>query len=108
MDPVAFALVGIRRLSASQPGQALQELALAEANDPRPSRNGATVAATTPGEIEAVPSVARERTVDAGRGQSLLLQIGQGRLASFESPHCGGDDIRPPVARPLANHGTAA
>jgi len=97
MDSIAFTtwLVGVRRLEASQRGRVFQELALAEANDPDASDDGATVAAATPGGIEAVPSIAQERTAKAAPGQGLLSQIGQGRLASFGCPHCGGDDIRP-------------
>src|SRR5271167_3281772 len=97
MDSIAFTtwLVGVRRLDASQRGRVFQELALAEANDPDASDDGATVAAATPGGIEAVPSIAQERTAKAAPGQGLLSQIGQGRLASFGCPHCGGDDIRP-------------
>ncbi len=59
------------------------------------SGDGATVAAGTSGDTEAVTSVARESTAHAASGQDLLSQIGQGRLASFGCPHCGGDDIRP-------------
>lgn len=97
MDSVAFAswIVGIRRLDASQRGRAFQELALAEANDLGASDDGATGAAAAPGEPQAVQSVAPERMSKAAPGQTLLSQIGQGRLASFGCPHCGGDDIRP-------------
>src|SRR5271157_5873926 len=97
MDSIAFTtwLVGVRRLDASQRGRVFQELALAEANEPDASDDGATVAAATPGGIEVVPSIAQERTAKAAPGQTLLSQIGQGRLASFGCPHCGGDDIRP-------------
>jgi transposase-like protein len=94
MDSVAFAtwLVGIRRLDASQRGRAFQELALAEANHPGASHDGKTVAASTPGETVAA---VRERTVNAAPDQDLLSRIGQGRIASFGCPHCGGDAIRP-------------
>jgi len=97
MDTVAFAawLLGVRCLDASQRGRAFQELALAEEHDTGSSHNGIAVAAMTAVEAEAVPLVVRAGIVNAASGQDLLSQIGQGRLASFGCPHCGGDDIRP-------------
>jgi len=97
MDLVAFAtwLLGVRYLDASQRGRAFQELALAEEHDTGSSHKGIAVAAMTAVEAEAVPLVVRAGVVNAASGQDLLSQIGQGRLASFGCPHCGGDDIRP-------------
>ncbi len=109
MDTVTFAtwLLGVRCLDASQRGRAFQELALAEEHDTGASHKGIAVAAMTAVEAEAVPSVVRAGTVNAAIGQDLLSQIGQGRLASFGCPHCGGDDIRR-WARPAASPGIAA
>jgi transposase-like protein len=96
MDSIAFAnwLVVIRRLNASQRGRALQELALAEADLADVSAEGAPGATAASGETETAPSVARESAAEAASDQDLWSQIGQGRLASFGCPHCGGDDIR--------------
>jgi hypothetical protein len=98
MDSIGFAswMAVIRRLDASQRGRAFQELTLAEANIPvAASADAATVSEAKSEETEVVPSVARESTAKAAPDQDLLSQIGQGHLASFGCPHCGGDDIRP-------------
>src|SRR5208337_2906544 len=96
MDSEAFAtwLVGIRRLDASQRSRAFQELALAEANGSAAFQRGESVETTLAVEAKAKPSAVRESAVNATPEQSLLSQVGQGRLASFGCPHCGGDDIR--------------
>ena len=96
MDLEAFAtwLVGIRRLDASQRSRAFQELALAEANGSAAFQRGESVETAPAVEAKAKPSAVRESAVNATPEQSLLSQVGQGRLASFGCPHCGGDDIR--------------
>src|SRR5271170_3090444 len=96
MDSSAFAtwLAGIQRLDGFQRGRVLQELALAEANDPKALEDCETIAAAPSCEAETPPIVC-EQIVKAASGQDLLSQIGQGRLASFGCPHCDGDDVRP-------------
>ena len=98
MDSAAFAtwLAGIQRLSPSQRGRLLQELALAEANDPNALQERETIIAQPSSEAEAAPPIVCEQIVKAASGQDdLLSQIGRERLASFGCPHCDGDDIRP-------------
>ena len=91
MDPVAFGiwLNGIRGLDASQRGQAMRELALAEAGI-----HGSSVVPAPAGECLAPP--AGPDTNAGGSVQpDLMTRIGQGRLASVGCPHCDSDDIRP-------------
>ena len=98
MDLAAFSnwLSGVRDLDAVQRGMAFLELALAEADAADALGDGESVALARLDETEAVPAVpAVDGTVTAAGGESLLSRIGQGRIASFGCPHCGGDDIRP-------------
>jgi transposase-like protein len=46
-------------------------------------------------DCEAAPSVVGGKTSASAPGESLLSDIGRGRIAQFGCPHCGGDDIRP-------------
>jgi transposase-like protein len=98
VDLAAFSnwLSGVRGLDAVQRGMAFLELALAEADAADALGDGESVALARLDETEAVPAVpAVDGTVTAAGGESLLSRIGQGRIASFGCPHCGGDDIRP-------------
>ena len=97
MDSVAFRtwLNGIRGLDASQRGQAIRELALAEAGIPGGIHDCAsTVAATPDAACMALPS-GYETSAGAMAKPGLMGRIGQGRLASVGCPHCDSDDIRP-------------
>jgi transposase-like protein len=91
MDSVAFRawLNGIRGLDASQRGQAIQALALAEAGISGGVHDDLTTAAGTA--LSAVPATTGATTTRP----DLMTRIGQGRLASIGCPHCDGDDIRP-------------
>ena len=96
MDLAAFSiwLAGIRGLDASQRARAFRELALAEATAGDASPDGGPAAARRD-DCEAAPSVVGGKTIASAPGESLLFDIGCGRIAGFGCPHCGGDDIRP-------------
>jgi len=91
MDSVAFRawLNGIRGLDASQRGQAIQALALAEAGISGGVHDDLTTAAGAA--LSAVPATTGATTTRP----DLMTRIGQGRLASIGCPRCDGDDIRP-------------
>ena len=94
MDSAAFRtwLDGIHRLDASQRGQAVRELVLAEAGIPGGVHDDGTMAPSDP----ACPPPTRDEVSGATTGQpDLMARIGQGRLATTGCPHCDGDDIRP-------------
>jgi predicted RNA-binding Zn-ribbon protein involved in translation (DUF1610 family) len=97
MDSVAFAkwLAGIGLLDSTQRGQALRELALAEANDPIGCPDHPIDNSRPLGAAEAAPSVLLAKTVDAAPDEGLLSKVGRGRIVSFGCPHCGRDDVRP-------------
>ena len=95
MDAAAFAVwrIGIGALDRTQRSAVLQDLALAEADDPIDLPDPETAEGRLPVAAEAAPREAAI-SVDPSRGGSLLAQIGQARIASFGCPHCGGDAIR--------------
>jgi transposase-like protein len=97
MDSVAFRtwLNGIRELDASQCGQAMRELALAEAGIPGGSHDrGITMAAAADAACLAPPA-GYDTNGDDMAQPDLMARIGRGRLASVGCPHCDSDDIRP-------------
>ena len=96
MDTAAFAkwLAGIRLLDMRQRGQALRDLALAEANDPIDSSAHSVDVAVPSGEAAVAPPLRVARMVDAASEEGLLSKVGRGRIASFGCPHCGRDDVR--------------
>jgi hypothetical protein len=104
MDTTAFAkwLAGIGLLDSTQRGQALRELALAEANDPTEASDHATDDPALAGAAAAVPAIVVTRKADAGPDEDLLAKIGHDRIASFGCPHCGG--TRPQGNR-ISKHG---
>ena len=97
MDSVAFRtwLNGIRRLDASQRGQAMRELALAEAGLPGGIHDCVTTVALAPDTACMAPPAGHEMSGGATAKPDLMARIGQSRLASVGCPHCDSDDIRP-------------
>ena len=95
MDAAAFAVwrIGIGALDRTQRSAVLQDLALAEADDPIDLPDPETAEGRLPVAAEAAPREAAI-SVDPSRGGGLMAQIGQARIASFGCPHCGGDAIR--------------
>ena len=95
MDSVAFGiwLNGIRGLDASQRGQAMRELALAEAGIPGGIHGSAVVPA--PAEACLAPPAGPDTNAGGSVQPDLMTRIGQGRLAGIGCPHCDSDDIRP-------------
>lgn len=94
MDSATFGawLDGIRGLDASQRGQAIRALALAEAGIPDKIRDHvAAIMSPTPGASGMAPSTVGEATPKP----DLMTRIGRERLAGVGCPHCDGDDIRP-------------
>src|SRR5271166_2957562 len=96
MDAAAFAVwrAGVGLLNRTQRSLLLEDLALAEADDPI-DHPAAQMAETTPQSAVAGASVVAERRANPAQSQGLLGQIGQARIASLGCPHCGGDEIRP-------------
>lgn len=97
MDSVAFKawLDGVGGLDASQRGQAIRALALAEAGVPGAVHGDGV---TTPRAADAggmARSVGHETIGATTSKQDLMARIGRERLASIGCPHCDGDDIRP-------------
>jgi transposase-like protein len=97
MDSVAFRvwLNGIRVLDPAQRGQAMRELALAEAGIPGHDCDRAAGAGSTPDAACLAPPAKYETGDGAAAKPDLMTRIGQGRLASVGCPHCDSDDIRP-------------
>ena len=96
MDSVAFKawLKGIQGLDASQRGQAIQALALAEAGIRGVINDGLTTATPRPAATSTALSSGHETTGETMSKPDLMARIGQGRLASVGCPHCDSDDIR--------------
>src|SRR5271165_6871843 len=96
MDAAAFAVwrAGVGLLNRTQRSLLLEDLALAEADDPI-DHPAAEIAEITPQSEVAGASVVAERRANPAQSQGLLGQIGQARIASLGCPHCGGDEIRP-------------
>ena len=96
MEAAAFAAwrAGVDLLDRTQRSLLLDDLALAEANDPidHPASEIAGIPAPVGAEAASVVS---DKTADPAPGQGLMAQIGQARIARLGCPHCGGDDIRP-------------
>ena len=96
MDDTAFEkwLLAIGRLDAAQRGHVLRALALAESGDPMECPPASSEAA-----ISGDPAAQAGRTADAqsvgSSSESLMAEIGWGRINSFGCPHCGVDDARP-------------
>ena len=97
MDSVAFRawLNGIRGLDTAQRGQAMRELALAEAGISRNDDDRASGAASTPDAACVAPPAGYKTSSGATAKADLMARIGQSRLASIGCPHCDSDDIRP-------------
>jgi transposase-like protein len=96
MDAAAFAVwrAGVGLLDRSQRSLLLEDLALAEADDPI-DQPAAEIAEIPAQEEAAAASVVAEGTANPARGRGLMAQIGQARIASLGCPHCGGDEIHP-------------
>lgn len=96
MDSAAFRtwLSRIRGLDASQRGQAIRELALAEANIPGCIDDGAGIASRKADAARMAPP-AGDTTSGGTARVDLMARIGQSRLASVGCPHCDSDNIRP-------------
>jgi hypothetical protein len=80
---------------------AFQDLALAEANDAVEYR-GDNIDETTQenraelvreGEDEATPEIVAPAAVGSESGPDLLSKVGDGRIANFGCPHCGGYEV---------------
>ena len=95
MDAAAFAMwrMGVGALDRSQRSAVLQDLVLAEANDPIDLPDPAAVERPLQVVAQVVPPVA-EGSVSLTPIGDLMAQIGQARVASLGCPHCGGDAIR--------------
>ena len=95
MDAAGFAVwrIGVGALDRSQRRAVLQELALAEANDPIDLPAPAAAERASQVAAEAAPPVA-ESSANLHPSGDLMAQIGQARVASLGCPHCGGDAIR--------------
>src|SRR5665213_1145998 len=97
MDSVAFRawLNGIRGLNTAQRGQAMRELALAEAGISSHDDDRASGAASTPDAARVAPPAGDKTSGGAAAKPNLMTRIGQSRLASIGCPHSDSDDIRP-------------
>ena len=95
MDSAAFRvwLDGIHRLDASQRGQTVRELVLAEAGIPGGHHDDATMA--YPDMACAPASTADEMSGSPPAKPELMVRIGQSRVATTGCPHCDSDNIRP-------------
>ena len=100
MDSAAFATwrVGIELLNSAQRSLAFQDLALAEANDAVEYRDDDIdetaqedrAESVREGEGEATPEIVAPAAVGPCPAPDLLSKVGDGRIANFGCPHCGG------------------
>ena len=103
MDSAAFATwrVGIELLNSAQRSLAFQDLALAEASDAVEYRDDDIdetaqedrAEAVREGEGEATPEIVAPAAVGPSPAPDLLSKVGDGRIANFGCPHCGGYEV---------------
>src|SRR5271167_1806475 len=103
MDSAAFATwrVGNELLNSAQRSLAYQDLALAEANDVVEYRDDEIdetaqedrAEAVREGEGEATPEIVAPAAVGPSPAPDLLSKVGDGRIANFGCPHCGGQEV---------------
>src|ERR1700678_7115 len=103
MDGAAFATwrVGIELLNSAQRSLAFQDLALAEANDAVEYRDDDIdetaqedrAESVREGEGEATPEIVAPAAVGPCPAPDLLSKVGDGRIANFGCPHCGGYEV---------------
>jgi transposase-like protein len=93
--------VGIGFLNSAQRSLAVQDLALAEANDAVEYRDDGIDETTQEdrpesvreGEGEATPEIVAPAAVGPSPAPDLLSKVGDGRIANFGCPHCGGYEV---------------
>ena len=102
MDDGVFVnwLAGIRLLNPIQRGRTYQALAMAEVDDASVRGERIVDAASPRDGAGTVSEAGGEKTVSTAEpvgseagSQDMLAKIGQGRIANFGCPHCGGDRV---------------